>query len=110
MAATVRDIVVEDSFQLVVEVDDDDGEPRDLTGFTGGMQIRASRDDPTSTLLAEGDVEVDADLGLVVVTIGDTSAMTWIAGYYDVVITDGDGPPERIVEGRAVLRQGVTVI
>jgi hypothetical protein len=91
-------------------LDDDQGEPRDLTGFTGAMQIRASKDDPTSTLLASGTVTIDADDGTATVTIGDTSAMTWIAGYYDVVITDGDGPPERILEGRATLRQGVTVI
>lgn len=108
MVAAYQDIVVEDSFELVIELDDDNGDPRNLTGYTGAMQIRASRDDPTSTLLATATVTIDADDGIVTVTIGDTSAMTWIAGYYDVVIEDGDGPPERILEGKATLRQGVT--
>lgn len=106
--ATNQDIVLEDSLLLTIELVDEDGQPRNLSGYTGAMRIRASRDDPTSELLATGTVTIDADDGIVTVTITSTSAMTWIAGYYDVVITGSGGRPERVREGRAVLRQGVT--
>lgn len=110
MVATYLDIVLEDSFTYTHELLDDDGEPRDLTGYTGAMQIRASRDDPTSTLLATGTVTIDEDAGTVTAAIDDTSEMEWVAGYYDVVIVDDDDVVERVLEGRAVLRQGVTVV
>lgn len=106
--ATYQDIVLEDSLLLTIELDDENGEPRNLTGYTGAMRIRASRDDPTSDLLATGTVTIDTDDGVVTVIIASTAAMTWVAGYYDVVITGTDSRPERIREGRAVLRQGVT--
>lgn len=82
-------------------------EVRDLTGWTGAMQIR---DTPGGTVLAEADVEIDTATGVVTATIAaaDTDTATWRSGVYDLVIDDGAGSLDALAEGVARLRPSVT--
>jgi hypothetical protein len=82
-------------------------EVRDLTGWTGAMQVRSTVDG--DIVLAEADVEVDVATGVVtaIIEAADTEAMTWRSGVYDLVITDGIDI-EPLAEGDARLRRLVT--
>lgn len=96
---------------LCMEVDPtgetDQLEVRDLTGWTGAMQVRATEDD--DTVLAEAAVEVDAVNGIVTAVIDatDTAGYVWRSGVYDLVITDGD-EVEPLASGVARCTRGVT--
>jgi hypothetical protein len=91
-----------------VAVEEADGLPADLTGFTGEMQVRASYD--ATDVLVEGVVTIDADDGLVTFEISgaDTADATWLRGLYDVRIVDGSGEPEYVARGSILLRPTVT--
>jgi hypothetical protein len=80
---------------------------RDLTGWTGAMQIRPTTDD--DTVYADADVTIDTATGIVTATVTDedTAAATWRAGVYDLVITDGVDP-DTLVFGTARLRRSTT--
>lgn len=87
-----------DTEQLVV---------RDLTGWTGAMQVRLTPD--TDAVLAEADVDIDVATGTVTATIDDdvTETYTWRSGVYDLTITDGiDTDP--LAAGVARCVRGVT--
>jgi len=94
-----------------VEVDPtgntDQVEIRDLTGWTGAMQVRATED--ATDILATAVVDVDAANGVVTATIdADTTAgYAWRSGVYDLVITDGD-EVEPLASGVARCTRGVT--
>jgi len=83
-------------------------ELRDLTGWTGAMQIRASAE--AEVVLAEADVTIDVATATVTATIPDedTATMTWRSGVYDLIITNGIDVDPPLVEGAARLRRGVT--
>ena len=114
MAAIEQDIVIRQrsTFTLPVicyEVDPDTGHLaiRDLTGWTGAMQVRLTAD--SDTVLAEADVAIDVDSGTVTATIDDdvTAEYTWRSGVYDLIITDGiDTDP--LAAGAARCVRGVT--
>jgi hypothetical protein len=80
---------------------------RDLTGWTGAMQIRLTAD--SDTVLAEADVTIDVDTGTVTATFDDdvTAGYTWRAGVYDLIITDGVDT-DWLAEGTARCKRGVT--
>jgi hypothetical protein len=90
-----------------VENDDDTLDVRNLAGWTGAMQVRATADD--ATVLAEADVTIDTADGIVTATITDdeTVSATWRAGVYDLIITDGTDT-EPLAEGTVLLRRSVT--
>lgn len=108
MVAVQQDIEVEQgiTFELAVEELDDDGvTPRDLSGYTGAMQIRPSED--SDVVLATAVVELST--GLVLATIDDavTATYTWRVGVYDLEITNGSRT-DRIARGTARLTRQVT--
>jgi hypothetical protein len=80
---------------------------RDLTGWTGAMQIRPSA--TSDTILAEAAVTIDVASGTVTATIDDvdTADMTWRSGVYDLIITDGT-ETDPLAAGVARLVRGVT--
>jgi hypothetical protein len=96
---------------LCMEVDPtgttDQLQARDLTGWTGAMQVRATEDD--ATVLAEAAVEVDVVNSIVTAVIdADTTALyVWRSGVYDLIITDGD-EVDPLVTGVARCTRGVT--
>lgn len=114
MTAIEHDITIRtrSTFSLSIicfEVDPDTDRlvVRDLTGWTGAMQVRLTAD--TETVLAEADVDIDVDTGTVTATIDDdvTEGYTWRSGVYDLIITDGlDTDP--LAAGVARCVRGVT--
>lgn len=109
MPASRYDISVEQhsTFELAVDVVNDNGDPVDLTGYTGSMQIRASYD--ATDVLAAATVTILADAGRVtaVIDAATTGAGTWVGAVYDLIITNTTRT-ERIVEGNARLSRSVT--
>lgn len=114
MTAVEQDIVIRQrsTFTLPVicyEVDPDTGQLviRDLTGWTGAMQVRLTAD--SDTVLAEADVTIDIDSGIVTAVIDDdvTAEYTWRSGVYDLIITDGIDT-EPLAAGAARCIRGVT--
>lgn len=113
MTAVRKDVVVEQgaTFELAVTVlTTDDGvtySPKNLTGYTGSMQIRSSVD--ATAVLATATVTIDSASGVVTATISDTltNAMTWRAGVYDLEIANGSRT-DRLAYGNAKLERQVT--
>jgi hypothetical protein len=114
VAAIEHDIVIRtrSTFTLAVVCYDRDPDTlqlviRDLTGWTGAMQVRLTAD--TDAVLAEADVDVDVDTGVVTATFDDdvTAEYTWRSGVYDLVITDGIDT-EPLSAGVARCVRGVT--
>jgi len=115
MVAIQQDIVIDrrGTFELPVICYDRDPDTlqlviRDLAGWTGAMQIRATADD--TTVLGEATVDIDVATGVVTATIDDidTAAYVWRSGVYDLVITDGVST-DYLVEGSARVRRSITV-
>lgn len=112
MAATTYPITVEQAatFEIRVQVYESDGEtPRsDLAGWTGAMQIRPSAD--SADVLAEADVTINPSTGVVTAAIpaSETAGYDWVSGLYDLIIDDGAGRVERILQGTARLSRAVT--
>lgn len=82
---------------------------RDLTGYTGAMQIRATAD--ATTVLADAVVVIDTVTGVVTATVeaAETASATWRSGVYDLIIMDADDEPiDTLVTGAARLRRSVT--
>jgi len=104
------DIEVEQgaTFELPIDCVDADGNTRDLTGYTGAMQIRSSRS-ILGTLLATATVTITAATGRVVASIDDdtTAAYDWHAGLYDLYITNGSRT-DKLATGNAKLIRAVT--
>jgi predicted amino acid dehydrogenase len=104
------DIEVEQgaTFELPIDCVTAEGEVRDLTGYTGVMQIRSSRS-TLGTLLATATVTITADTGRVVASIADTvtAAYDWHAGVYDLFITNGSRT-DKLATGNAKLIRAVT--
>jgi hypothetical protein len=114
MVAIYQDIEVEQyaTFRLPVACFDRDPDTlqlvvRDLTGWTGAMQIRLTTE--SDDVLAEAEVDIDVATGVVTASIDDatTGAYTWRSGVYDLLITDGI-EADRLARGNARLRPGTT--
>jgi hypothetical protein len=114
MAAIRNDIVIYRGATFTLRVScveaEYEGGPlvvRDLSGYTGAMQVRATVD--SDTVLAIATVTIDVADGVVTAVIegADTAGMSWRSGVYDLVITDGLDP-EPIAEGDARLKHLVT--
>lgn len=114
MTAVEHDIIIRthSTFSLSVACYDLDPDTeqlvvRDLTGWTGAMQVRLTADG--DTVLAEADVDIDADTGVVTATIDDdvTAEYAWRSGVYDLVITDGLDT-DALAAGVARCTRGVT--
>lgn len=80
---------------------------RDLTGWTGAMQIRPTPDD--TTVYNTATVTITVATGIVTATITDTAtaAAVWRAGAYDLIITNGI-EVDTLVAGTARLRRRTT--
>lgn len=116
MAATQHNIVVEQGskFQLNVQARNSDGTVKDLTGYSGRMQVRSTVDSISTLMSATtgtGEITINAPGGMVMVEVGAdvTQAMTWNVGVYDLeVFTATPANVIRLVEGFASLNKEVT--
>ncbi len=116
MVAIVQDIEVEQYATFILPILCMEQDPnagigqlviRDLTGWTGAMQIRLTTD--SEDVLAEAEVDIDVEAGIVTATIDDatTAGYTWRSGVYDLLITDGIDS-DRLARGNARCTRGTT--
>ena len=115
MATTRHDIVIQQgaNFAQIFTAKNDDGTIKDITGYTGKMQVRAT---PTAlTVLLEassanGRITITGPTGLVTVAIGAdvTETLNWNVAYYDVEVTTGVTNVFRVAEGFATFSREVT--
>lgn len=110
MGAIEWDIEVEQraTFELPIDCVDTEGATRDLTGYTGEMQIRTSRS-TSGTLLGTATVTIEAATGRVLATIpmGTTALYDWHSGVYDLFITNGTRR-DKLATGTAKLIRAIT--
>lgn len=105
------EVVQNATFRFVVNLHDEDDQPRtDLAGYTGAMQIRAEQDN-TSTLIVAATVTIDTGDAQATATIANTvtAGLDFVAGWYDLHITHASAGTEPIAWGRARFRRTVTI-
>lgn len=100
-------------YSKVVQVNDDAGDPRILTGYSAELHIKRTIDSPTTLLELSSPASgltINAIAGQITITIStaQTTAMTWATGVYDLRITDGTSESERILEGDVSVSPQVT--
>lgn len=96
------------------------GPPYDLTGWTGQMQIRQTREaDPVVTLTTAADNQrirfglnpldptaaADPTNGRIDLFLSgdDTSLLTFVHGGYDLLLLDPNGKPYRLLQGKVLV-------
>jgi len=90
-----------------------DGSPKDLSGYSARFQVRATRDAALPVVdasTANGKVAIDSLNGLITVTIGavEMTAMTWRSGVWDLEVYNSTENVYRPFEGFASLSLEVT--
>lgn len=115
MSAGTLNLIIEQgaTYQKKLIWQDNDKTPIDNTGSTGRMQIRASKEDPTILLeltTENGRMTLGGANGEInlFIAAGDTEAITWTAGVYDLELEDGAGIVTRLVEGKVAVSLEVT--
>jgi hypothetical protein len=115
VTAIKKDIKVEQGakFVLNIAVQNADKTPKDLTGYSGKMQVRPA---PGGTLLMEastanGFLTINAPGGIVMINVPSTTTdpMVWTNGVWDLEISTSTADVIRLAEGFASLSQEVTV-
>ena len=120
--AETTDIVIEQkaTFVLSIVYNDTNGDPVDLTGYSARMMVKASHD--TADVDAVIDIDSDAGgtgdvsgIGLddsgnisVVVAKAETTGLDPGDYVWDILLEDSDGRATRLIEGKAVVKPGVT--
>ena len=99
-------------FTATITVTDDDGNVKNLTGFTYAGKIKKSYDSLTSTSF--GATDTLGSNGQLTVTLADTVTKTLSPGIYvyDIEITDTNAsgtPTTRVLEGQIEVTPGVTL-
>lgn len=90
--------------QVVVDVQDADGSDANLAGYTGTMEVLDDYTDE-GIVLATGTVTISGNT--VTGTIAGSATLDWLAGVYDIRITNGT-LVEYIVRGAIKLRPTAT--
>lgn len=132
MPAAILNLICDQgaSFNLLLEITEDNDSPRDLTGCTAHMQVRTS---PGGTLIADlteanGGIIIDGPEGTIRLTqthtqtnAYNTAGLTegWVRtederrygpiAYYDLEITDDSGTVTRWLQGEFLISPQVTV-
>ena len=90
---------------------DKDGNPVDLSGFTGQIQFREEKDSATPLYDSDtnSDITLGPDPGSISFNIDtpSTGGFEFDNAYYDLEMTSG-GETERLLEGRVYLSKEVT--
>lgn len=107
--ATKANIIVDQgtTFSTVINLTDDNGDPIDLTGYTGESEIRKhySSSNSQSFTVTLGGTLGSLELGL---SASQTSNLTPGRYVYDVEITSSSNVVSRIVEGIVTVTPEVT--
>ena len=109
MAVPAVNIVVEKGtdYEEVFTVNNPDGSPLNLTGYTGASKIRKFPESSTSTSFNVGIVST---AGQVVVSLANTVSLSLNPGryYYDVIITSSSGKKTKVVDGMVLVNPSET--
>ena len=87
------------------------GDPKDLSGYTGELQIRETIDDtlPKLTLTSvNGGIVISGGVVKLRIEASATSAFDFSTGVYDLELTAPDGTVTRLVEGKVKVSPNVT--
>ena len=107
--ATKANIIIDQgtTFSTIINLTDDNGDPIDLTGYTGDSEMRKHYTSSNSTSFGVSLGGVD---GTVVLTLSanQTSNLTPGRYVYDVEVTSGANVVSRIVEGIVTVTPEVT--
>ena len=107
--ATKANILIDQgtTFSTVINLTDDNGEPVDLTGYTGDSEMRKhyTSSNSQSFSVSLGGTLVTVTLSL---TSGQTANLTPGRYVYDVEVTSGANVVSRIVEGIVTVTPEVT--
>lgn len=111
MAVAAVNIVIEQGtdYQEVFTVNNPDGSPLNLTGYTAAAKMRKFPDSSTSTSFNVGIVST---AGQVVVSIANTITTQLKGGryYYDVIITEGStGKKSKVVDGMVIVNPSESI-
>jgi len=115
MPATHLDILIEQgiTFERNIQIRNKDGTAKDLTGYSGRMQIRPTEASATVLLdanTANGMITINSPGGIVTITVGAdiTTPLAFTTAYYDVEIFSSTTNVIRILKGSASLSLEVT--
>ena len=107
--ATKANIIIDQgtTFSTIINLTDDNGDPIDLTGYTGDSEMRKHYTSSNSTSFGVSLGGVD---GTVVLTLSANQTSNLIPGryVYDVEVTSGANVVSRIVEGIVTVTPEVT--
>lgn len=110
MAVAAVNIVVEQGtdYQEIFTVNNPDGSPLDLTGYTGIAKIRKFPDSTTSTSFNVGIVST---AGQVVVSLANTVTDDLKSGryYYDVIVTSPTNKKLKVVDGMVLVNPSESI-
>lgn len=106
------------TFDFGFKLENDDGTPVDLTGYTASMEIREDVTSPTFIRqwgTADGHIVIDGPNGTIAFDVSGAETYALPTGndliqwVYDMLITSGDGSySERPVQGSVVVYPAVT--
>lgn len=102
------------TFKRILRVKDAAGDPIDLTGASARMHVRENIADETPLLILDKDnarlVATDPEAGelTLLISAGDTAALAFQSGFYDLEIAYSNGTVDRLLEGTIKLSKEVT--
>lgn len=110
MAVAAVNIVIEKGtdYQEVFTVNNPDGSPLNLTGYTGVAKIRKFPESATSTPFTVGIVSA---AGQVVLSLSNTVTDDLKTGrhYYDIIITSTEGKKTKVVDGMVLVNASESI-
>jgi len=111
MPAQIQNLVIDQgaTYQTVIQLNDANGNPIPLTGYTGNSEIRHHYSSMNAA--ASFTVDVVANVGQIILslTANATANLYGPARYvYDVFVTDPSGNVSRVVEGQVTVTPSVT--
>ena len=92
-------------FATSLDVTDDNGDPTDLTGFTGVAQVRKHYTSSNSVSFTVSVATGQVTLSMNAVTSANLAAGRYV---YDCELTDGTGTVSRLLEGIVTINPQVT--
>jgi len=94
-------------FENEFTLENPDGTPIDLTGYTGISKIRKY---PEAANVQSFTVGITSLTGKVQVSMADTITSELVLGrnYFDVVLTSGDGVVSKVIQGTAIVNPTVS--
>lgn len=95
------------TYSTNIDVTDDNGDPVDLTGYSGAAQLRKHYTSSNAHAFA---VSIANAAGVVTLSMTANVTANIVAGryVYDCELTDGDGTVSRLIEGIVTVTPQVT--